>query len=462
MKLKIFIYTIGVILAFGASSCKKWISVTPKTQIEESVFFKDRQGFIEALNGVYIKMVKTPLYGRTMTFGMVDQLGRIYVYPEVEAGKEFYDGKYLNATAYATITTTWNELYNTIANVNNIISHLETADKAMFRAGEQDTWKGEALGLRAFLHFDLVRLFTLSYRGGGGATTGIPYVTKYSANITPKLTTKDAIAKVIEDLKAAEQLLVNDTLLADFASRKERFNYYAVKATLARAYLWSLDEPRAMAEAEKVIAARGTKFPFVTPAAASATNEARDRVFSTEHLFGLTTIQLQTNYAGILDTTRTNGSSKLSDVYRAEIYENSNLDIRNQFLINVNLDPALGGIWYSKLYQPAFSNRMPLIKIPEMYYIVAECLASSDPARAVGFINTIRNARGLGNLNTGLSTSAVQNEIYKEYRKEMPLEGQLFYFYKRLDASNVGGFAGNYPKERYVLPLPQQEIDFGQ
>lgn len=451
-------------------SCKKWIEVTPKTQIESSQFFKDRMGYVEALNGAYIKMVSPQLYGREMTFGSVDILGRIYPIAAGTVGdvnvNDMYNGKYLNAAPYSTITSIWNNSFNIIANLNNLLANIDQSDRSIFQPNEYEKIKGEALGLRAYLHFDLLRLFTKSYRDGAGNSAGIPYVINYAPTITPKGTVKDVIEKIINDLKAAESLLKIDESESDIQPRQERFNYYAVKGTLARVYLWKLDEINALAKADELIAIRATRFPFVSLPAVSAADPARNRVFTTEHLFGLTSTRLKDNYAGLLDTARNNGTWKMTAPFVNEVYENINTDYRRQFLIrDLVADPqipdAIKGIWYGKLYQPSISNRMPLIKIPEMYYIAAECTATNDPQRATGYLNLVRAARGLSPLGSGLSTIRVLDEIRKEYRKEMPLEGQMFYFYKRLNYTTVPGFSGAYPKENYVLPLPQQEIDFG-
>ena len=481
MKLNRMIYFgIGLLTILAVSSCKKWISVTPKTQIENEIFFSDRQGYVEGLNGVYIKLVGTPLYGRELTFGMLDVLGRTYSISSSTNGRaginrDLYNGLYLNAGANDLIRVSWENMYNAIANLNNLIDHLETADRSMFQAGEYEMIKGEALGLRAYLHFDLIRLFTRSYKDGGANSPGIPYVTTYSPTTTPRLTVKDAMAKVIADLKAAESILKNDlivtgapntALTSTFDLRKERFNYYAVKGTLARAYHWMLDDANALKEAEDLIAVRATRMPFIALTALTAADPGKNRVFTSEHVFGVTSPLLQQNYLNYLDTSRLAQSLKITTAMKNEIYENSNTDYRVQYLVkDVSADATLAiglrGIWYSKLIQPAASKRMPLMKITEMYYIAAECLAVLDPPKATGYLNTVRNARGLTNLGSGLSTSAILTEITKEYRKEMPCEGQMFYYYKRTNATTVPGFGGIFPAAQYVLPLPQQELDFG-
>ena len=67
----------------------------------------------------------------------------------------------------------------------------------------------------------------------------------------------------------------------------------------------------------------------------------------------------------------------------------------------------------------------PLIRMSEMYYIAAETETSEDAA--LDYLNTVRRERGLGdNLTAGVD---LQNEIFKEYKKEFFGEGQLFYYF---------------------------------
>ncbi|TDQ06316.1 RagB/SusD family nutrient uptake outer membrane protein [Pedobacter metabolipauper] len=458
-------------------SCKKWIEVEPKTQIENDRFFANEQGFAEALNGVYIKMGSTPLYGRELTFGLTDVLGGLYNLSTSNGSVAYRDafaGAYQNDSDRPIIEGIWSNSYNAISNLNNILEQLETADRSLFSGNQYNIIKGEALGLRAFLHFDLLRLYTPSIRNGGLDKPGVPYVTQYKPVITPKLLVSNTLEKIQADLDAAEDLLKSDPLFTTGAGnlvRNLRFNYYAVKAVKARVFLWKDDKVNALAAAKEVIAAAPVKFPFVLQAAIAAGNEAvRDRVFTTEQIFGLYVNKLAQNYVGILDSTRFTTTLIITAARLAEQFETASIgttDYRNVYLIRNLTGLATPKIFFGKLYQPsgiteAFSKRMPLIKIPEMYYIAAECLKDTDPATAIGYLTTVRQARGITAVISAASTSAqIQEEIRKEYWKETPSEGQFFFYHKRMNSTTVPGVSGTYPPARYVLPLPQLETEFG-
>ena len=92
-----------------------------------------------------------------------------------------------------------------------------------------------------------------------------------------------------------------------------------------------------------------------------------------------------------------------------------------------------------------------LIRLAEMYYVLAECAA--DAQTAAGYLNAVREARGVD--PTGLTEATRLNEIEKEYRKEFYGEGQLFFLYKRLDAAfNLNGTMHKLSRGEASLPLP--------
>src|SRR5580765_4433647 len=102
------------------------------------------------------------MYGRDMTFGLLSVLGRSYdttISPAI--GNLYYQGARYNfqdPSVNATFRVMWDSLYLCIANLNNLLDNVESR-KNIFTGNNYNTIKGEALGLRAFLHFDLVRMF---------------------------------------------------------------------------------------------------------------------------------------------------------------------------------------------------------------------------------------------------------------------------------------------------------------
>ena len=63
---------------------------------------------------------------------------------------------YRNQQARNVIDKVWAKQYEAIAYINSVLVHL---DQKSFAPQERKHMKGECLGLRAFLHFDVARLF---------------------------------------------------------------------------------------------------------------------------------------------------------------------------------------------------------------------------------------------------------------------------------------------------------------
>ena len=150
------------------------------------------------------------------------------------------------------------------------IQNTEAHGNDFFYEGENEKniLIGEAKGLRALMHFDILRLFAPAPVTGDDAAY-VPYVTVYLTSHPTHLPTSVVLDSIISDLKQAQRLLAyNDTLYnykmmesasmrfdgnvtgtalgGDFfAYRGTRMNYVAATALLARAYQYKGD--RAMA-----------------------------------------------------------------------------------------------------------------------------------------------------------------------------------------------------------------------
>lgn len=179
-KNNIYLFVTALLLLSGSLvSCNKFLDVQPKGTLPEDVQFSDEQGFKDALYGVYALMGDQALYGENLSYGFVDKLGQMFKYINTaNLDNEITKYEYTNLNVRPIIDNIWASQYSTIAAVNLIIKHAETTDLT----GEtMDIIKGEAYALRAFLHFDLVRLFCVRYADRSGKS-GIPYAFEADQN----------------------------------------------------------------------------------------------------------------------------------------------------------------------------------------------------------------------------------------------------------------------------------------
>jgi len=460
------------------TACKKWLDVKPKTQVDGEDLYQRESGFKDVLTGAYVNMASGDMYGREMTWGFVDAVG--YVYPNTNSYyTNIRNNDYANTQVEPIITTMWSKTYNSIANLNSLISHLQTADQKMFRPDNYNVILGEALGLRAFLHFDMLRLFAPSYKSNSGAAA-IPYVTTYSHDLTPISTVSAIIDSVLSDLgKAAALLQQSDPIKTGRAitaniddgyllNRPYHMNYYAVKSVMARVYLYKADLANAAAAADEVINAQ--QFPWTkVDAIATLTDAQRDRSFSTEQVLVMDVPRLSDLGIGRLVENPDNSTGSFALYYLTKdinsLYSFAN-DWRKLYFWSAERSSTYADRYNTKMRQPdgipvALSRRVPLIRIPELYLISAEAALNTDVEKARTRINDLRAHRGFETLiPAGTAAATLRGELQLEYRREFVCEGILFYYYKRLDADKMDFGPAGFDKKKYVIPIPVDETQF--
>lgn len=463
-----FIAFIG--LALGA--CSDYFDVRPKSQVLAEEMFENEQGFNDQLIGVYKRMASPSLYAQEMTFGLMEVLSQNYDLPVGSPYEEAAKYNYGNAGIKSKVDAIWSEMYTGIANLNIMLSYID-AKQSVFTGDNYRLYKGEALGLRAFLHFDLLRMFAPAY-SVNPAAPAIPYVREYTTEVTPQSTVAQVTDLVIRDLKDALALLEADPLFvadSDQAyserNRAYRFNYYAVAATLARVYQWR-GTPSDMTEALKYarMVIEDQKFSWVHYTAITASQRfERDVLFSNELVFRINLPDMDEAIKPYFhEGTSTNKLSPSPTKWDA-IYEMDRgygQDYRHIY----HFDYEGSEQYLSKYWQPEagrYLNFMPVIRWSEMYYIAAEACVDSEPAQTIEYLNTVRSYRNLSDfvLEETLSADQIREEIYKEYRKEFMGEGQLFYYYKRLNYANIPGSSGGAGERVYKIPMPDNELEFG-
>jgi hypothetical protein len=300
------------------------------------------------------------------------------------------------------------------------LSNVDARQK-VFTGANYNTIKGEALGLRAFLHFDLLRLFAPSPAASGLNTAAIPYVISVSPYATPVATTGAVIDACIADLLNAQSLLSTSDLTTS------RFTIWAAKGLLARIYLYKGDLVNAQKYALEIINSK--KFPLVTVNA--------DLMYTKEQLFSIfssSNIAIAYN-SSVLNSVPPLGFTIANQTALFVTGSGATSDWRRSF-VDPSTGVAVGNtISPRKFYTNNQSsvNIVPMIRTTEMYYIAAETAnALKDSLTATNLLDTVRVHRNLLKYTqTALKRDSINIEIAKEYQKEFLGEGQVFYYYKR-------------------------------
>ncbi|MGX5817658.1 RagB/SusD family nutrient uptake outer membrane protein [Chitinophaga lutea] len=465
-----FRYVLMALLLGAGTGCNKWLDVKPKTFVNQDDLWTDEQGFKDALMGVYAGISAEQLYGREFSMAMMDVLGANYdvslsSHAYYSAGQYDYKQDFVKTT----LAGFWTHAYKNIANVNNLLEAIDS-HKDVFAPNMYELVKGEALGLRAFLHFDMLRAFG-PVPATGMDKKAIPYVTKFNMEVQPYSTTREVIARCLEDLTAARALLsVKKTVNFGhenifLAHTRNHFNYWAATGLMARIYLYSGDAANAYTHAKEVIDSK--VFELLDPSFINSVYP--DRIFSREHVFAIyvsnmqdlnakhfratsASTQLLTNKTAFINTRFETASGGSTDYRYLHLWKTEGTSA-TKYPAKFWMDDLLAGNGYN-------IRRVPVLRMSEMHYIAAE--ASVSLPEKIALINDIRAHRGLSQLPGTLTADQVMAEIVKEYKKEFYQEGQLFFFYKRRNMPALEGTGKPGNDALYVLPIPDDEIEFNK
>lgn len=480
-KLKIFIF---LCLTLVGSSCS-WLEVPFEDRISEDELFENGDGYRRVLVGVYTSISTDALYGKELTWGFMDVLGQMY---NLDNSSSLV---YKNAINYSwkdlqvapVMEQIWCNVYNAIANCNNLIQQVQKADSSLFafKEVEKNMILAEALALRGMLHFDLLRIFApapVTQPTG----TWLPYNKIHPETIPLPITVDAFLKNVFADLLEAQKLLKDIDLPNKSAFQKTfrfgivaginndrfmdhrgyRMNYYSVTALLARAYFYAGGEYEELAynEASRLIEqCNTTSFSF------SSEDDIRlgDIKFYGDVLGGLYNEELTDFDKSVNGTTQYLALNNIEAIYGEELED----DLRYKNQVEKYEDE---GVYYYRLvkYREQTGNVLtnaeisscliPLIRLSEMYYIAGEYLFDKDPEKAQSMLAHIKTGRGL--LNVNLSNLLVKedymNALENDMRREFVGEGQVFFYYKRLNKT-IPGFVGNMTNDHFVAPIPDSE-----
>jgi hypothetical protein len=308
-------------------------------------------------------------------------------------------------------------------------------------------------------------------------------VTTFSKELTPQRTYAATFQLMEKDIADALELLKNDPAFKDparpagyfdevnrtgfFNDRSLRMNYYAVKALQARVFQWqgTAEKMEAAANAAKEVIEHSSA-RLIDPAA-----PAKDLTLRSEHLFALNierfydiiNMYLSAAYGSyMLEITETSINNIYEDNTSAGL---SDFRKQNWFTLLGNSErTALPKKMLQNINDAANRNRMPIIRLSEMYYIAAESYLQSNIPLAVDYLNAARRSRGIiADIPASEDQATVQAEITKEYRKDFIQEGQLFFYYKRKGLASFFGLpSGTTAGDNiYMLPFPNSETETG-
>lgn len=500
------IYITLLLFALTFSSCNKWLTVESEFDVYEESMFANAQGFSNALNGLYVKMAKSNLYGNDLVFGSVEAWSRNYKFPNVDASdnvlRAYESWQYLADFDYKKEgpeefgERVWLACYSVIASANNLIKNIEKTNVS-FEYGEvtKNMIKAEAYAIRALMHFELVRIFAQSPAlDNSGVTATVPFVDSYPSIINLPIPTKDVLNRIVADLnKAKEWIKPFDTddkypgqnaysmatavrlkLTGDNSSdfngfRGNRLNYYAITQLLARVYLYkavdNVDYKNAYDNANEIIKLVDEALVYNFIGSRRITNlitaNAELNVsprFHEEIIFGA----YRNNLVEGTDGTFGANSYLKPNITFADLFNSAdgrlniliNKKYVSKYITEIEENPSI--IEDLKLAE----NIIPVMRLPEAYYIAAEAISHTDLPKAIEIFNTVVEKRG-NTAHYELATTTTKTEfleaIVDEYQREYLGEGYMVYVYKRMNMPIRDAGTLVNMQNRLVLPVPNTE-----
>lgn len=475
------------------TSCNNWLDVKPTDIVDQNELFKVGSGYRIALNGVYKDMSKEELYGREMSWGMVDVIGRMYDPSgfSVEIPfTNFYTYDYAFEDTKSVIQSIWSKAYNVVANCNNIIGRIEKEDVSKFEGGEMEKSLiiGEAYAARSLMHFDMLRLFAAAPMLKTDKQF-IPYFNTFPSVVEPYRTVDEMINFIISDLKKAKSLVAEFDLYYNesmnnrrwlesdmrfksttgttesaqsdifFACRGFRLNYLAISAILARVYNYAQQHELAKNEALEVIEFQSYQGTYALGFTLSGEVQY-DRKMTRDLIFALSDFKLVTKYLQYTDEELLARLLTKDDYSEYESEGGDMKDYRVSTLLATDNDFDFYPV---RNYELDLNNvltkngadMLPVIRLSEMHYIVAEAYAAnSDFTNAELYINNVRAGRGC--TITALyieDQESFFDVLITDVRKEFMGEGQSYYYYKKYNIKPHKSM----PDGAFIFPLPQNE-----
>jgi len=483
-------------------SCNKFLDVSANDQVLQETIFKNGEGIRIAVNGVYRLLSTNDMYGKNLSWGVISAMGYNYDYYylpyEMRDAAQF---NYESSSTQASMEEIWKKSYNILANCNNIIQEVEKKDTSIFAEGgnEKNMILGEMYGLRAMIHFELLRIFAPAPASGYAGQT-IPYVNSYPNYQPARLDMPTMFTKIIEDMTKAQAILapidtiyLRTTLRSNvgrikyfntgfpipqgdfFNYRCQRMNFFAATALLARINMYKGDYQQAYTQARIVYDAQKRNWFQWTSSIYQGQITDVDYIYTKRPDELILAFSNSKNYDNWDQIINSNGGQsqffRMNDDYMSKLFEGDLDDFRykagwynryNDFRYITWVRPK--GTSYNA--EQTLKNQGPLlpaIRFSEMYHILIECLLrQNNVGDAVPIFNNLRINRGAKQpLLTSASASQLMELLVKDIVKESLTEGQTFFLFKRLNRSIFNGETDRVmqPKDWYA-PLPLSETAY--
>lgn len=370
------------------------------------------------------------------------------------------------------VESLWNSLYRTVFTANKVLDNIDNVTNTGANGLSKNQIKAEALGMRAFMHFLILKDFSPKYNP---TALGCAYIKTANIDNLYDKPARDnmqvSYQNVLSDLNAA--LALNPTNTYNMRMSKDALN--AIKGLV---YLEMGDNANAISFTTAAIGSRVLKASqteitniWTDPITNAGTNSN-----STSTVDGSEVIFQQINIAGSV-------SFNMGALYRTPalgVYWNASTTLKSKYTSG---DYRIAAYFrsfgsalttstvFNKYYGPSATpgvSNVKTIRLAEIILSRAEARAKSgDLVGAFTDYALVRTARNAGTSIAFTSSQDAVDKILDERFRELPLEGKRLTDLKRNDKTVVrlsSDATGNYPNtsfpnvDKMTLPIPYAEI----
>lgn len=502
--MKISLYLILLVSCSAMMSCKKTIDLYPQSNLNTGTYYSNLEELKAGLTGAYNGMQRSLFNEWQLTELRSDNAKQGQPGSTASTNRDLSDlDMFIPSTSHQGIYNYWAATYNNIRNANIVLQNLGVnydpgTGQISFgdftlpvSEADRKQLAGEALFIRAYHYFNMVRLF------GGVFLVHTP-ISPSQAKQMNRATVAEIYKLVEADLVTAAASM-NALKFSQIANAdKGKATRWAAKGLLAKVYLTLGRKADAITQLQDVITNSGYSLQATYANVFSITNEMNSEILFTVRYkaggiglgspFANTFAPLGTGSAVI------NGDGDGLNYPTAELDTLTNGDLRKPTLIGT-FGTGSATKWYVKKFLSPVTlvddaeNDWPILRYADILLMMVEAQGYSQAG--IDMLNSVRPRAGLSNytLVSLPNTAAFEKALSTERRIEFAFENQRWFDLVRFNTtmttvtaqqSMKDHFADEYAahyshylpptptlaelwanvtEEKLLLPIPQREID---
>ena len=437
-------FIIPIILGLGLTSCSDFLEREPVEQISITDQFSSKENALKALNGVYYSTRSSAFGVASYTYG--DLLSGNIAFTQVTAPSAVEILYNFNDDPNdSKLNLYYTDNYQIINNINLILQNVDNVPNIDEELNKEI--KAEALAMRAFIHYQLLKVYAQNYTFTSDAShPGIVYNTRtlvVGKDYPARNTVSECYTLLENDLTTAISLFQSSHAIPVGAT-KNFMNINAAKTLAAIIALDKQEYAKAISFSTDVIDNSGIQL--------AETNDYVQNFAVNESIFEIANTNEDDSYIRNIYNPKNSNSVYVISKDVVDLYDTNDQRLK---LINPS-----GKYYFTKKYATPTTGLV--YRLSELYFIRAEAaLKSGNTNQALDDINRIRRRAGL----LDVSSLNIDN-ILTEKRKEFVFENKYFFDLMR-NHKNIVRTNGcistdcnmTYPNNRFVPPIPMKSIE---